>query len=197
MFLRDGHLCTGIHVPPPARNQLGQRVFLPHRLDRGTSGCLLLGFSPEAGKVWHSACGSPPLFRVGVHLPAPLVQCGFTHVETSVSRNHPVFHRFRRLPRVRALAALPQTPASPICCQAIFETPPRPHMISKKLNTIFFRVPVTVTERFLTTYRCSTERLPTRLPGRLTSRSSEGAARRTSARGGSQSIGPSKTTRRF
>jgi len=34
-----------------ARDQLGRRVYLPHRLDRGTSGCLLLGFSPEAVKV--------------------------------------------------------------------------------------------------------------------------------------------------
>ena len=39
-----------------ARDQLGHRVYLPHRLDRGTSGCLLLGFSPEAVKVRRTAC---------------------------------------------------------------------------------------------------------------------------------------------
>ncbi|CAN0535577.1 unnamed protein product, partial [Scytosiphon promiscuus] len=33
-----------------ARNQLGQRIYMPHRLDRGTSGCLLVGYSPEASK---------------------------------------------------------------------------------------------------------------------------------------------------
>eukprot|EP00903_Cladosiphon_okamuranus_P008156 g7855.t1 len=42
-------------VMQKARNQLGHRIYLPHRLDRGTSGCLLLGFSPEAGKVLHRA----------------------------------------------------------------------------------------------------------------------------------------------
>lgn len=41
-----------------ARNQLGRRIFLPHRLDRGTSGCLLLGFSSEAVKVRRIAIAS-------------------------------------------------------------------------------------------------------------------------------------------
>ncbi|CAM9479947.1 unnamed protein product [Ectocarpus fasciculatus] len=40
-------------VMQKARNQLGRHVFLPHRLDRGTSGCLLVGFSSQAAKVLH------------------------------------------------------------------------------------------------------------------------------------------------
>eukprot|EP00752_Nemacystus_decipiens_P004799 g4367.t1 len=46
-------------VMQKARNQLGRRIYLPHRLDRGTSGCLLVGFSPEAGKVLHRALANP------------------------------------------------------------------------------------------------------------------------------------------
>ncbi|CAN0079017.1 unnamed protein product [Scytosiphon promiscuus] len=46
-------------VMQKARNQLGRRIFLPHRLDRGTSGCLLLGFSSEAVKVLHQAVADP------------------------------------------------------------------------------------------------------------------------------------------
>ncbi|CAM9546703.1 unnamed protein product, partial [Hapterophycus canaliculatus] len=46
-------------VMQKARNQLGRRIFLPHRLDRGTSGCLLLGFGPEAVKVLHQALADP------------------------------------------------------------------------------------------------------------------------------------------
>ncbi|CAB1120606.1 unnamed protein product [Ectocarpus sp. CCAP 1310/34] len=46
-------------VMQKARDQLGRRVFLPHRLDRATSGCLLVGFSSHAAKVLHQTLAQP------------------------------------------------------------------------------------------------------------------------------------------
>ncbi|CAM9413770.1 unnamed protein product [Ectocarpus sp. 4 AP-2014] len=46
-------------VMQKARDQLGRRVFLPHRLDRATSGCLLVGFSSQAAKVLHQTLAQP------------------------------------------------------------------------------------------------------------------------------------------
>ena len=45
------------------REQFGRPVFLVHRLDRATSGCLLLAFDRETasvlGKAWMAACTTP------------------------------------------------------------------------------------------------------------------------------------------
>eukprot|EP00953_Heterococcus_sp_UTEX-ZZ885_P039451 20220-Heterococcus_DN1.PRE.2 len=41
-----------------ARDQLSKRIHTPHRLDRGTSGCLVLAFSGDAAKVLHQALES-------------------------------------------------------------------------------------------------------------------------------------------
>jgi len=41
------------------RNQLGTHVWLPHRLDRATSGCMLVAKSPEASAALHDALRDP------------------------------------------------------------------------------------------------------------------------------------------
>jgi tRNA pseudouridine65 synthase len=47
-----------------ARDQLGKRIHTPHRLDRGTSGCLVLAFSGDAAKVLHQALESNTATKV-------------------------------------------------------------------------------------------------------------------------------------
>ncbi|CAM9787799.1 unnamed protein product, partial [Choristocarpus tenellus] len=42
-----------------ARDQLGQYVYFPHRLDRGTSGCLLIAFTKEGTAALQQALSSP------------------------------------------------------------------------------------------------------------------------------------------
>ncbi|CAM9501822.1 unnamed protein product, partial [Discosporangium mesarthrocarpum] len=51
-----------------AREQLGKRVNFPHRLDRGTSGCLMLSFTPEGTMVLQRALGSPRARKLYVAL---------------------------------------------------------------------------------------------------------------------------------
>lgn len=100
--------------PPAARNQLGHRIYLPHRLDRGTSGCLLLGFSPEAGKVSHgsSARERPTFFTFGSTSPGSTCQCGSPMTRELLSPTS-LSQFLGRLPHTPSQLA--QTP-SPSCC---------------------------------------------------------------------------------
>ena len=45
-------------VMQTVRDQIGQHVFTAHRLDRPTSGVLLMGLSSEAGRCWRSSSSS-------------------------------------------------------------------------------------------------------------------------------------------
>jgi tRNA pseudouridine65 synthase len=45
-------------VMQTVRDQIGQHVFTAHRLDRPTSGVLLMGLSSEAGVCWRSSLNS-------------------------------------------------------------------------------------------------------------------------------------------
>lgn len=45
-------------VMQTVRDQIGQHVFTAHRLDRPTSGVLLMGLSSEAGRCWRSSLNS-------------------------------------------------------------------------------------------------------------------------------------------
>jgi len=43
------------YVLQEANKQFGRKIYTPHRLDRGTSGCLVLAFSSDAATILHNA----------------------------------------------------------------------------------------------------------------------------------------------
>ncbi len=59
-------------VMQTVRDQIGQHVFTAHRLDRPTSGVLLMGLSSEADAVWRSSSSS----TTSVNATMPLCAAG-------------------------------------------------------------------------------------------------------------------------
>lgn len=55
-------------VMQTVRDQIGQHVFTAHRLDRPTSGVLLMGLSSEAGRRWHNSLNSTKSRNVTMRL---------------------------------------------------------------------------------------------------------------------------------
>lgn len=49
-MVKDRHTVVDV-----GRRQFGRKIFLPHRLDRAVSGCLLIAFSPERAASLHDA----------------------------------------------------------------------------------------------------------------------------------------------
>lgn len=55
-------------VMQTVRDQIGQHVFTAHRLDRPTSGVLLMGLSSEADGCWHNSLNSTKSRNVTMRL---------------------------------------------------------------------------------------------------------------------------------
>ncbi len=132
------------------RDQIGQRVWPAHRLDRGTSGVLLFGLSPEiasqlgrqfeAGTVekryWAVVRGHPPAFGCIDHPLSRQRDAYEFHGEKSSTEAQPAMTRFRKLAEIEIPVAVDRYPTSRYALLEVEPLTGRRHQIRRHLKNI-------------------------------------------------------------
>jgi tRNA pseudouridine65 synthase len=132
------------------RDQIGQRVWPAHRLDRGTSGVLLFGLSPEiagilarqfaAGLVgkcyWAVVRGHPPLAGTIDHALSRQRDAYEFSGERSSQDTQPALTHYRRLMHIELPVAVDRYPTSRYALLELVPVTGRRHQLRRHLKHI-------------------------------------------------------------